>query len=180
MRYSHKYAVIADLDEFFHIAKRAQVVSISALMDKYLPQSAAGLAFMDIHFPRDCPTGNMGFDKEMMPVTWTGLFSDQYTLQFRTQTPEGHEEAYYAAEKALDFQVFKSKSIVRVADCFSVNAHGPEILKASDKQQTWFLPHFLAYYKHIRYQGPTACLFGPKAWQEYLFHKDAVLYWMEP
>ena len=54
LKYSHKYAVIADMDEFLHIGNIAGVTKISDLMEKYLPDSAAALSLADVHYPRDC------------------------------------------------------------------------------------------------------------------------------
>jgi hypothetical protein len=118
VKYSHKYAIIVDLDEFLYIPKRAKVQSITAYMDKYLPESATGLGLVDLHYPRDCPTSKMELDSNSQPVKWNGLFPDQYRLHHDIGIQDFAHDKYWPLNGPSKDNFFTSiyvKSIVKLS-----------------------------------------------------------------
>jgi hypothetical protein len=182
VKYSHKYAVIADIDEFLHIPKRANVPSITAYMDKYLPERVAALGFVDLHYARDCPTSDLGFDSDSQPITWSGLFPDQYRLHHDVGIQDDAHAMYWSLNGPSKENVFTSiyvKSVVKVSEVFSVHYHGPDKLQDPRSYHSWYMPHFLGHFKHIRYLGPTRCTYGRAAEVDWLTNSDALLHWVE-
>ena len=125
--------------------------------------------------------GVMVFDSNQMPQTWKGIFPDLYTLYFPFTIFPEHLERYVLDRMSMTTRPFEqwSKSIVRINDVYSVNAHGPEVLLDTAKLISAYLPHYLAHYKHIRYRGPSVCMFGKEALATYFLKPNAVLQYME-
>ena len=181
VRYSHAFAVISDLDEFIHISERTGVAKIGDLMIKFLPKKVASLSFPRNYYPRNCPTSTIKFDEQNMPVSWIGNFPDLYTLFSPLNISDEHADDYWGIRGALSQKHYNQsvKSVVRVKDCFSVNAYGPDLLLEAENK-TAYMPHYLAHYKHIYYKGPTLCLFGAEVKSMWAFQQTAVLHWADP
>ena len=184
LKYSHEYAIVADLDEFLHLTHLAGSTKIKDVMDRFLPDGVASLGFADLYYPRGCPISSVSFEKEGMPKAWTGHYPDAYQLHYSVQLTKDGAETYWNSHpsrsetlpiEANPFDMWV-KSVVRVSAVFSVNYHGPEELLATSRSHAHYLPHYVVHFKHIRYLGSVACMFGSAVRDHWFFQPDAVLH----
>lgn len=177
VHYSHKYAIITDLDEFFWMRHDVGVPSVTGFMDKYLPESAASIAFLQLNYPMDCPVGACETNENGVPYVWQGNFGDLFALHSEVALKDEYKDTYHTIKEPVRGIIFKEfiKSIVRVNLTAGAHFHGVYSLVDKSKDDLVSLPHHIAHFKHIRYRGKTLCLFGRQAESNWAYNTHALL-----